>query len=113
MTAREEPEAKVIKQIINYFKRNMAVRTTDDGVFLRAPNTFFIEYQKGGSKHQSINQIKECALTNCSVDYTPLGTYMTFNDEEATMVSYTLNLQFQELEPIYSKNYDNKHPIGF
>lgn len=113
MTARELDEARVIKQIINYFKKNMAVKTTDDGVFLKAPNTFFIEYQKGGSKHKSINQIKECALTNCSVDYTPLGTYMTFDDTEATMVSYAMTLSFQELEPIYAKDYDDNHPIGY
>jgi hypothetical protein len=113
MTAREQPEAVVIKQIINYFKKNMAVKTTDDGVFLKAPNTFFIEYQKGGSKHKSINQIKECALTNCSVDYTPLGTYMTFDDEEATMVSYAMTLSFQEIEPIYAKDYEDNHPIGY
>ncbi len=112
MSAREEGEAVVIKQIINYFKRNMAVKKTDDGTFLKAPNTFFIEYQKGNSEHKSINKIKECALTNCSVDYTPLGTYMTFNDAEATMVSYAMTLSFQELEPIYADDYGD-HPIGY
>ena len=113
LSPRSSSEAKIVKRIINYFKRNMAAQVEDNGLFLKAPNVFKIEYQKGTSEHKSINLIKECALTNCAVDYTPLGTYMTFNDEEATMVSYTLNLQFQELEPIYSKDYINKHPIGF
>jgi hypothetical protein len=113
LSPRSSSEAKIVKRIINYFKRNMAAQVAENGLFLRAPNVFKIEYQKGTSEHKSINLIKECALTNCAVDYTPLGTYMTFNDEEATMVSYTLNLQFQELEPIYSKDYINKHPIGF
>lgn len=114
MTAREPLEAIAIKKIIHFFKKNMAAKTTDDGIFLKAPNTFFIEYLKGLSPHKSINQIKECALTNCSVDYTPLGTYMTFDDEEATMVSYSISLSFQELEPVYEKDYNDKeHPIGY
>ena len=29
---------------------------------------------------------------------------------EGTMVSYTLSLQFQELEPVYSRDYDEKEP---
>ncbi len=112
LSPRSQKEATIVKQIINFFKKNMAARKTDDGIFLKAPYTFFIEYQNGTTLHKSINKIKECALTNCSVDYTPLGTYMTYEDSDATMVSYTLSLQFQELEPIYSDDYDT-HPIGY
>lgn len=113
LSPRSDKEAVRVKQIIKYFKQNMAVQK-GTVIFLKAPNVFKIKYLKGvDAQHQSINKIKMCALTNCSVDYTPLGTYMTYEDEEATMVSYTLSLQFQELVPIYADDYDDKHPIGF
>lgn len=115
LSAREQAEANNIKEIIKFFKKNMAPKGKSGEVFLRAPYTFFIEYQYGDLKnglieHPGINKIKECALLNCSVDYTPNGTYMTYQD--GTMVSYTMSLSFQELEPIYSGDYDT-HPIGY
>ena len=113
MSAREKAEGENIKKIINFFKKNMAVKKSDGaGIFLKAPNTFMIEYKfNGGSTtHPGINQIKECALLSCSVEYTPLGTYMTYPD--GTMVSYSMSLSFQELEPLYDKDYDG-HPIGY
>jgi hypothetical protein len=116
MSARNQPEANDIKKIIKYFKYHMAVRK-EKGIFLRAPHVFTIRYLKGETEnHPGINLIspnpttKACALTNCSVDYTPLGSYMTYND--GTMVSYTLNLQFQEITPVYDTDYDG-HPIGY
>jgi len=99
--------------------------TTSTGVFLNSPHLFRIRYIKGegeggiinGSsvqrEHRSIGKIKMCALQSCTVDYTPMGTYMTFNDEEATMVMYRLTLQFKELTPIYASDYQSDHPIGF
>jgi hypothetical protein len=113
MSAREAKEAAEIKEIIKFFKQNMAAIKDDTGIFLRAPNTFFIEYMYGGRTelHPGINKIKECALLNCAVDYTPNGTYMTYQD--GTMVSYTLSLSFQELEPIYSGDYKDEHSIGY
>jgi len=105
LSPRSSDEAKVVKKIINSFKKNMAPIFEDGGLFLKAPNVFKIEYQYGtSSPHPGLNLIKECALTNCSVDYTPNGTYMTY--PEGTMVSYILSLQFQELEPVYSRDYD-------
>lgn len=113
MSAREKAEGENIKKIINFFKKNMAVKKSGGvGIFLRAPNTFLIEYKFNGADttHPGINLIKECALLSCSVEYTPLGTYMTYPD--GTMVSYTISLSFQELEPVYDKDYVD-HPIGY
>jgi len=121
MSARSQPEADKIKKIIKYFKYHMAVRK-ETGLFLRAPHVFTIRYLKGETdNHPGINLIsptddtKACALTNCSVDYTPLGSYATY--EDGTMVAYTLSLQFQELTPIYDTDYTQEpaasHPIGY
>lgn len=104
-------EAREVKQIIKYFKKNMAVKKSPTGIFLKAPNVFKIQYQYGIEKpHPGLNLIKMCALTNCSVDYTPLGSYMTY--EDGTMVSYTISLSFQELTPIYDTDYDKEFNYG-
>lgn len=135
--SKDNTDATAIKNIIYFFKSNMAVR--DDigelgqignsdfsaGVFLNSPYLFKIKYMRGrisnrttpieSKEHQSIGKIKTCALQNCTVDYTPMGTYMTFSDPEATMVMYRLTLQFKELTPIYASDYaaDSKHLIGY
>jgi len=115
LSARDKPETDQIRGIIAWFKAGMAVRRSDAELFLVTPNIFDIQYLLGGPEgidHPYINRIKTCALTNCSVDYTPTGSYMTFND--GSMVSYSLNLTFQELEPIYQDDYDNlETQIGY
>ena len=74
---------------------------------MKTPHVFDIVYQtNGGNIHQSLNRIKTCALLGCDVDYTPDGTYSTFNDAEKTMTSYNLTLRFNELEPIFDKDYE-------
>ena len=126
-------DATNIKDIIKFFKKNMAVRTTDSNVFLKSPYVFKVEYVTGTSSedpdtapeklHKSLNKIKLCALQSCSVDYTPMGSYMTFADTDRTMFMYNLGLQFKELTPIYDDDYvdddyvdkdpKNIHKIGY
>jgi len=111
LSPRNAEEAETVKKIIKFFKQNMAVQRESTRLFLKAPYVFGIQYQKGvqdedGKDHPSIGKIKNCALQSCAVDYTPLGTYMTFNDKKATMVSYNISLQFQEITPIYWDEYD-------
>jgi hypothetical protein len=113
LSPRSESEAIIVKQIIKFFKTAMAVRRAKSEVFLKAPCIFNISYLTGVGLHQSLNQIKECALIGCDVDYTPDGTYMTFNDKDKTMTSYQLSLRFSELTPIYNTDYEDGHPIGY
>lgn len=117
LSPREEQEATQVRSIIRFFKEAMAVRTTKSNVFLKSPFVFDIKYvtynnDEKGDLHPSISRIKTCALLSCDVDYTPDGTYMTFNDGSRTMTSYGLSLRFSELEPIYSTDYtDEKIPV--
>jgi hypothetical protein len=122
MSARDKTEAATIKTIIKYFKRHMAVRRDASAAFLKAPHVFTIQYLKGSQIHPSIGKIspkisgktKACALLSFTTDYTPLGQYATYNDSEGTMVAYTLNLQFQEIEPLYDTDYfEDNHAIGY
>ena len=121
LSPRNGPEAKQVKNIIRFFKQGMSVKTSTSNVFLKSPHVFDIKYQTFNEEgteitHPSINLIKTCALVDCGVEYTPDGSYMTFNDPQKTMTSYKINLQFTELDPIYDKDYEDlKDPdvIGY
>lgn len=145
LIGKNKEEASIIKSIIRFFKKNMAVRETPtvigsevdsneigqgNGVFLNSPYVFQIKYLQGADRpgatrpQQSIGQIKMCALQSFTTDYTPMGTYISFNDEERTMFMYRLSMSFKELTPIYDSDYmspkdsngndnPNYHPIGF
>lgn len=108
LSPREENEAREVRSIIRAFKEAMVVKTASQSFFLATPNIFDIKYVLRGQQntdHPSLNKIKTCALKTCNVDYTPDGSYMTFNDSNATMTSYNLTLQFQELEPVTNQDY--------
>jgi hypothetical protein len=106
LTPRSEDEAKMVRKIIRFFKQGMSVQRSKSELFLKAPNTFQITYYNGQSKeHPYLTKFKECALTDFSVNYTPDGSYMTYEGNEASMTAYEISMQFQELEPIFNDDY--------
>lgn len=114
LTPRSADEGTAVKQIIKFFKQNMAPQQEKTKLFLKTPNVFNIEYKHRSDKHKGLNSIKgPCALTAMNVDYTSEGTYMTF--EDGTMISYVVSLSFMELEPVYNSDYDEfgEDEIGF
>lgn len=111
-TPRDSAEAKEIKNIILFFKTQMAVKKSDASLFLKTPNVFKLKYiYSQGDQHPFLNAIKLCALTNFNVDYTPEGSYMTYGD--GSMTSYNVTMQFSELNPIYAKDYDSIGGTGY
>lgn len=118
MSPRYKEEAEDVRKIIRFFKQGSAVQRSTTNLFLKAPNVFKLEYlyRENGedNPHKSLNKIKTCALVNMSVDYTPTGSYMTFA-KDGSMVSYTLSLTFNELEPVYEDEYsrDDLQEIGY
>ena len=123
LSPRDASEASQVRQIIRFFKQGMSVKTSSSNVFLKTPNVFDIQYQTFNTdgnliEHPSINFIKTCALTSCDVQYTPDGTYMTYEDPFRTMTSYQLTLNFGELDPIFDDDYtelddDNDQVLGY
>ena len=119
MSARNKGEAKTIIDIIRFFKRGMAPIKTEANLFLKTPNTFNIQYLHRQEKdHPFIGRIKECALQSFTTNYTPEGQYATYTD--GVMVSYEIQMQFTELEPVFNSDYDDesnypkvKDGIGF
>ena len=116
LSPRSKDEARVVRKIVRFFKFNMAIQKTSGQLFLAEPRTFKIRYVNGDfpdSDHAGLNRIKRCALQACNVEYTPAGTYSRFNDDAGTMTQYKIGLQFQEIDPIYSEDYDDAKSIGF
>ena len=110
MTPRSKDEAKMVRSIIRTFKQAMSVKRSQSVLLLKAPHTFRISYLTSTKDHPYLNRFKECALTNCSVNYTPDGQYMSYDDSSPdgrSMTAYELSLSFSELEPIFDDDYDD------
>ena len=103
LSPRDDTEATQVAKIIRAFKQSSAVQRTPGGIFLAAPNTYRLQFLNGGGPHKFLPRMKECALTAVSVNYMPENSYMTY--EDSSMVAYSVNVNFQELEPIFNDDY--------
>ena len=121
-TPREPREAREVKQIIRFFKKSMAPKRSTNRIFLKSPNVFKLKYTfRNGDSHPYLNNIKICALTGFTVDYTPGGSYTTYDDEDGvgdgSMTQYRVNMTFKEMTPIYNDDFFNddegKEGTGF
>ena len=112
LSPRNAKETQMCKKIVRFFKQGMTVKATSKQLFLQTPNVFQISYGRKGAQvtvdnvnesHQFMNCFKMCALTSCSVDYNPDGSYMTLPD--GSMTAYNINMSFSEMEPLYDSDY--------
>ena len=112
LAPRTSKEANNIVKIIRLFKQKMAPVKSEGNLFLKSPDTWRIKYLNSrGNNHKFLNRFKECAMMSTSVNYTPDGNYATYSD--GSMVSYSLTLNFQEIEPVFNTDYDNVQGIGY
>ena len=121
LSPRSKKEAKEVIKIIRLFKQGMSVIRSQSNFFLKAPHTFKLEYIKKTTRdsqevHPYLNRFKECALSSCTVQYTPDGNYNTYSD--GVMTSYSMQLGFNELEPVFNDDYskldgDSDTMIGY
>ena len=114
---RSETEAELCRGIIKALKRDMAARKSNNTLFLETPRIFQIQYIYQGqgdgdidgsgtmTEHPYMNKIKPCALSSFTVNYTPDGSYMTY-EANGSMVGYDLQMSFQEIDPIYNTDQD-------
>ena len=105
---RSPAEGRVVKSIIRSLKQSMAPKAgefneTSQGIFLKSPDVFQLDYLKDGRNHPFLNDFKLCALTGMTVNYTNAGTYASY--EDGTPVNIRMNLTFKELNPIYNEDY--------
>ena len=115
-TPRSPEEALEIKKIIKVFKKRMAPQRSDQGLFLKTPNVFRLEYiyNDTDNQHPYLNKLKPMALRSFGVNYTPDGSYATYLDG-GSVTSYGVDMSFGELEPIYADEIDqnNMDDMGF
>ena len=114
--ARSVREGEEIKKIIRTFKKSMTPSNNANagsaGIFIKSPQVFQLEYKKGAGKHPFLNSFLPMALTNVSVNYTGSNTYATYYD--GTPVHISMQLDFQELNPLYAEDYTDDIPgVGY
>jgi hypothetical protein len=112
MTPRSDKEAANVRRIIRFFKQGMAARKMtgqagQGSAFLKSPNVFKLKYKSAGKSIPGVNKFKICALTQFGVDYTPESQWTAYEDplSPGQPVSVVMNLQFNELEPVYESDY--------
>jgi len=119
---RNSGEAEDIKEILKIFKRSMLPRFSDgtemnstnigpgsrrnaSNNFIKVPNVCKVSFMRGGGLNRDVPQYKMCAVTQVDINFTPDGTYATYDD--GTMVAYQLGLNFQETKLIFAEEVDN------
>ncbi|MEC8552773.1 MAG: hypothetical protein VXY93_19930, partial [Pseudomonadota bacterium] len=105
----------VIKKIIRAFKKSLNAKNgstgenKSSGLFIKSPDVFQLTYKTGGKNHQFLHKFKPMALLNIAVNYTGAGTYATYDN--TAPVHTKIDLTFQELNPIYSEDYDTEEGL--
>ena len=113
LTPRSKSEAQDIVRIIRFFKQGMSPIRSESNLFLKSPHTFQVHFIKGGTneEHPFIGKMKECAMTNFAVDYTPQQNYSTLAGGE--MTAYKISMSLKELEPVFNDDYRDDEDSGF
>ena len=116
LVPRSKNEAEEVVKIIRFFKQGMSPIRSESNLFLLSPNVFQVHYVLNGdgtNDHPYIGKMKECAMTNFAVDYTPQQNYSTLAD--GFMTAYRISMQLKELEPVFNDDYGTGSPveIGF
>ena len=107
MTARSKKEAERIRKIIRFFKQGMSPKNSNGGenYFIKTPNVFEVEFKTtDDKKNKSMPRFKTCALTGFDTDYSPDNMWAAYDDGQP--VAVTILLQFKELTPIYTSDFD-------
>jgi hypothetical protein len=119
MSPRGKDEARIINNIIRFFKQGMAAKKTNGksgkagaaSYFLGTPDVFQLSYRTtNDSPIKGVNRIKTCALTGFSMNYAADGNWSAY--DEGQPVSVIMNMSFKELEPIYDTDYQSNIEDG-
>lgn len=128
MSPRNENEAKDIRKIIGTFKKvalptyaptpggasdlskvlmdGLGIKEGTNTNYIGVPGLCTVQFMRGPALHNFLPQYKVCAITDVSINYTPDGTYSTFDGAEdgglGSPVAVELSLQFSETKLVYS-----------
>ena len=82
-------------------KKDTSIDQTREGNWIRVPNLCKFTFMKGATEHPYITQFKPCAISNVEVNYTPDGTYATY--EDGAPIATELRVNFMETKLIFSQ----------
>ena len=105
---RNPDEGNVVKKIIRALKMSMSAKAGEfnqnaQGLFIKSPDLFQLQYLRDGEEHPFLNNFKLCALTGMNINYTNAGTYTSYSD--GTPVNIRMDVTFKEINPVYAEDY--------
>ena len=71
------------------------------GSLLTLPKIVSVKFMTGNGLNKYVTQYKPCAITNVSINYTPDGSYATYQD--GSPVATLLSVQFKELKLVFEQ----------
>ena len=93
---RDVTEARNVLSIIKTLKLHMHPEFKDTNKFLYIyPSEFDISYYTNGRENLNLHRHTSCVLTEMNVNYTPNGTFTTFENGMPTQINVTIS--FREL----------------
>tara|TARA_R100000005_G_C4979785_1_gene189868 strand:+ start:56 stop:1282 length:1227 start_codon:yes stop_codon:yes gene_type:complete len=112
---RNQDESIDINKIIKQFKRTMLPRKgaskvfgiSNTGVtngFIGVPDLVRVAFMHGPGEHPHLPKFKMCAITQVDVNYTPDGSYATYEDGQPVAIELRLNLQ--ETKLVFAEDID-------
>jgi hypothetical protein len=93
---RDPKEAENVLNIIKEFKYHMHPEFKDSNNFLYIyPSEFDIFYYQDGRENLNIHRHTSCVMTDMTINYTPNGTFTTFENGMPTQINVVMS--FREL----------------
>jgi hypothetical protein len=93
---KNEFEAANVLDIIRTFRHHMLPEFADENQFIYIyPSEFEIKYFRGDQESEFLERHFTAVLTNCNINYTPNGQFVTFENGMPSQINMTLT--FKEL----------------
>ena len=109
----DETDARNSRLIMRIFKQGMlptgyAGKDGKSSIFIGSPHVYRIGYFNGTNRIRGLPIHKICALTQCSINFTPENVYQSYSDDRAVSnpVRSTMELAFTELTPVFAEDYN-------
>jgi hypothetical protein len=72
------------------------------GGFIKVPRVCSVNFMRGGRRNRFLPRYKMCAITDVGVNYTPDGTYATF--DRSSPVATEIKISFMETKLVFSED---------
>ena len=109
----DETDARNSRLIMRIFKQGMlptgyGSKDGTSSVFIGSPHVYRIGYFNGTNRIRGLPIHKICALTQCSINFTPENVYQSYSDDRAVSnpVRSVMELAFTELTPLFAEDYN-------